>query len=251
MALSTAEPGVGGDPPDLPRHTLSFRPPPPRMFKQNAKRKGRARSDAVLAYRASPLSFMADEDAEEELMDSMSYAEAMPMRMAKEGLATATSSALGGAVPPRVELESNQAAEVVSSLTSATFVVPHRTTLKSSSGYGSHKVGIVTLPFEPVWEYKVVPRGRENAYLTMNCTNDSKYTLLPGQIKVYLDGTFVTTSNLQITPPGGSLHLSFGIDEGIQVKTEPDRVEEGRTGIVFMEKNSRTVLHRPCTQWVN
>eukprot|EP00958_Prasinococcus_capsulatus_P009979 scaffold970_cov412-Prasinococcus_capsulatus_cf.AAC.9 len=73
---------------------------------------------------------------------------------------------------------------------------------------------------------------------------------LLADMTVYLDGTFVTTSNLQITPPGGSLHLSFGIDEGIQVKTEPDRVEEGRTGIVFMEKNSRTVLHRPCTQWV-
>ena len=46
------------------------------------------------------------------------------------------------------------------------------------------QVTLVSLGLDPVWEYKVVPRGRSNAYLTMNCTNDSPYTLLPGEIKV-------------------------------------------------------------------
>ncbi len=68
--------------------------------------------------------------------------------------------------------------------------------------------------------HKVVPRREPVAYLVGRIEYDGDFTLLPGPVSSYLGSAYVGQGNMALTPPGGELDLSFGVDDRVAVKRE-------------------------------
>ncbi|MDZ7715411.1 MAG: mucoidy inhibitor MuiA family protein [Balneolaceae bacterium] len=100
----------------------------------------------------------------------------------------------------------------------------------SIKGDGSRKtVTVQKHALEADYRYYAIPKEQEEAYLTAQLTDWEELNLLPGQMNLYFDQTFVGRSTLQPSTPGDTLMFSLGKDNAITVERE--RVKE------FSEKN--------------
>ena len=80
--------------------------------------------------------------------------------------------------------------EVKEGITSTTFEIARRSTVKSDNT--EHKVSICQINLKPKFEYTSVPKLVAHAFLKAKVTNDSNYALLPGPANVFLDNNFLT-----------------------------------------------------------
>ena len=80
-------------------------------------------------------------------------------------------------------------------------------------------------------EYLTVPKRLATAYLTAKVINTSDFPLLAGQMNVFLDDTFVATSELRSVMSGEKFDLALGADEGISVKHKRVRKFTEDTGL--------------------
>jgi uncharacterized protein (TIGR02231 family) len=108
------------------------------------------------------------------------------------------------------------AATVESGATSASFKIA--TAVNIPSDGSTQKVPITQVQLAAKPEYLTVPKRQTTAFLTSKVTNTSEFPLLAGAMNVFLDGTFVATSNLRTVMPGEQYDLALGADEGISVK---------------------------------
>lgn len=100
----------------------------------------------------------------------------------------------------------------------------------SIKGDGSRKtVTVQEHDLEADYRYYAIPKEQKKAYLTAQLTDWEDLNLLPGQMNLYFNQTFVGRSNLQPATPGDTLMFSLGKDNAITVERE--RVKE------FSEKN--------------
>ncbi|MBI5382308.1 MAG: mucoidy inhibitor MuiA family protein [Opitutae bacterium] len=109
-----------------------------------------------------------------------------------------------------------QIATVEGATTSATFKIPTAVTLAADNS--TQKVGIATVKLKANLQYQSAPKLRETAFLSAYVTNSSDYPLLAGAANVFLDDTFIATSNLKTVMPGEKFDLALGADEGIAIK---------------------------------
>ncbi|HKE15778.1 MAG TPA: DUF4139 domain-containing protein [Kofleriaceae bacterium] len=65
--------------------------------------------------------------------------------------------------------------------------------------------------------YVVVPRESTEVFRTATVENPLGSPLLPGPVDVYLDGDFLLTSRVELTPPRGKLSVGLGVEQGIKV----------------------------------
>jgi len=73
--------------------------------------------------------------------------------------------------------------------------------------------------FESKFNYLTLPKLNEFVYLTAKIKNSSEFPLLPGQISIFKDNSFVSKSHLQeLVTPDEEFELSLGVDEAIKVK---------------------------------
>jgi uncharacterized protein (TIGR02231 family) len=81
-----------------------------------------------------------------------------------------------------------------------------------------HKVSLINKDLPAEFSYSTVPKLTPYAYLKAEVKNESEFSLLPGRSNIYLDNSFVTSSDFSLVAPGEKFKTSLGIDEGMQVK---------------------------------
>lgn len=130
---------------------------------------------------------------------------------------TMTSDAVGSAASaPEIREADLAAATLEAGATSASFKIATAATIPSDGT--AQKVPIASARFAANPEYLTVPKRQQTAFLTAKVVNSSDFPLLAGAMNVFLDGTFVATSQLRTVMAGEKFDLALGADEGISVK---------------------------------
>jgi uncharacterized protein (TIGR02231 family) len=145
--------------------------------------------------------------------------------------AVGAGGAIGGAQP---EAAPAPAEETVAALESApfeaTFDVPGRVTV---AGNGDVKRVLLTSEdIEPTLSSRTVPKLEASAYLYAKIKIAKGTPLLPGQVFLFRDGTFVGTGDMPLLPPGEEHDLGFGVDDQIKVKHAVLEEKRGETGLI-------------------
>jgi uncharacterized protein (TIGR02231 family) len=128
-----------------------------------------------------------------------------------------------------------QVAQLESGGYQATFVVPGRASVPPD---GSAKVvALSSRSSEPVLAVKAVPVQDETAYLEAAFINEEDAPLLPGDVALTRDGTYVGRGRLKLVAPGDRVELGFGADDRVKVSRVAVRKRETEPGWVG---NTRT-----------
>lgn len=107
------------------------------------------------------------------------------------------------------------AATIEAGATSASFRVASPSSVPSDGT--AQKVPIMTARLGATPEYLTVPKRQATAFLTAKVVNGTDLPLLAGAMNVFLDDTFVATSQLRTVMAGEKFDLALGADEGIAV----------------------------------
>ncbi|MEW6495947.1 MAG: mucoidy inhibitor MuiA family protein [Cyanobacteriota bacterium] len=84
-----------------------------------------------------------------------------------------------------------------------------------------HRTTIFNEDFPCRAEYIALPQQLNLAYLQVTMTNPSTgVTLLSGKVNIFLDNTFVGTTQLGNISPSQEFKLNLGIDEGLKIQRE-------------------------------
>ena len=194
LKLSTARPSDGASAPPLDTLTVDFEPPP------------------------RPVA-----------------AAAPPMLRAKRAVANADGdAALERQAAPVAAAETAEIGEAVAQLDSApfeaTFEVPGRNTI---AGTGEPKrVLLMTEEVEPDLFTRSVPKLEPAAYLYAKLKLAKGMPLLPGQVYLFRDGTFVGSADIPLLPPGEEHDLGFGVDDLVKVKHVVVEEKRGESGLI-------------------
>jgi len=188
LTLSTARPALGGAAPTLYTWQLD-------VFNPIALREQeeRARRDEMKKYKA--------------------MRENAPAVMAAGAVNMQT---LTSEPPPELRDAGMAVATIESGATSASFKIGAPASVPSDNSPQRVPITAAKLAADP--EYLTVPKRQAIAYLTSKVVNSSEFPLLAGAMNVFLDGTFVATSNLRTVMSGEKFDLALGADEGISVK---------------------------------
>ena len=166
------------------------------------------------------------------------------MEMAREQAAAEVAqdslAAPGGGAPaapsPPEPIEERQAAVTIAPF-EAMFAVPGRVTV---AGTGEAKrVVLASEQFEPALSCRTVPKVDPKAYLYAKLTLAKGTPLLPGQVYLFRDGTFVGTSTIPLLSPGEEHDLGFGLDDQVKVRHAVVEEKRGESGLI---STSRTDL---------
>jgi uncharacterized protein (TIGR02231 family) len=122
----------------------------------------------------------------------------------------------GGIAADEVRDATQATATLEAAVTSASFKIAASASVASDNS--PQKVPIATVALKAAPEYLTVPKRQTTAFLTAKVINTSDFPLLSGAMNVFLDGTFVATSNLRTVMAGEKFDLALGADEGISVK---------------------------------
>jgi len=208
IALSTAAPSLGGEPPKLYPLHLEFEDVSVRAAQAPTSARGFARRTSIAAEMDQEARETARREREKE-KEKKPQVNVMTSKVQNQG-------------------------------TSATYHIDRKSTIASDNK--PHKVTIAKTSVDAVMEYVVVPAKSENAYLKAKATNTTAYQLLEGDMNVFMDGLFVTTSKLQRTNPGEEFQLYLGIDSGVRVEVKPTARQEEPPGL-FKTKMTKTMKY--------
>lgn len=144
----------------------------------------------------------------------------MPTVAEMEGFSKARTSRYSGAAPLQESALAVDATTAQATLeagtTSASFKIATAASVPSDNS--QQKIPITSTKLDAAPEYLTVPKTQTTAFLTSKVTNTSDFPLIAGALNVFLDGTFVATSQLATVMPGEKFDLALGADEGISVK---------------------------------
>lgn len=206
LALSTARPSAGAAAPDLQTQTVDFEPEykpvptaAPAPMRQDPGRLSKYKSDGAANEAA-----MAEADA-------VAAVDAPP--------------------PPSepVVAEEVQSTAIVAPF-EATYAVPGKATIPGTGE--AKRVVLATDQSEPQLSVRTVPKADTNAYLYAKLKFDKGTPLLPGQVYLFRDGTFVGTGQVPLLAAGDEHDLGFGIDDQLKVKHAVLEEKRGETGLI-------------------
>ncbi|KAG6819621.1 hypothetical protein H0H93_010112 [Arthromyces matolae] len=103
---------------------------------------------------------------------------------------------------------------------SATFQVPGEITIPSDGN--PHKVTVTELDLEAEMSWVAVPKVEGGkVHLKAKVKNASEYTFVPGVGNVYVDGSFISRSDVPLVSPQETFDCPLGLDPSIRVKYHP------------------------------
>jgi uncharacterized protein (TIGR02231 family) len=137
--------------------------------------------------------------------------------------ATEAPASMAAAVPPQIAA-SERPATLESGAFQATYQVPGRL---SVPGDGTPKSFVLSSRgITPTTTIKTVPALDPTAFVEGHFTNDDDAPILPGDVRVRRDGTFVGRGHVGLVPPGDALDVGFGADDKVKVTRLPVRRKE-------------------------
>jgi len=101
------------------------------------------------------------------------------------------------------------------SATSTQFGIPRKATILSD--HKPHKVTISVLELKGAFSYVSIPKLSPHAFLRSKSTNPTDYPFLAGKANVFVDDTFVASSQIKATNPAEELTLYLGADASVVV----------------------------------
>ncbi|CAJ0590689.1 unnamed protein product [Cylicocyclus nassatus] len=214
LVLSTAQPCLGGNIPELAvLEAILYRPPPPPVPAPTSLQRGGAMRHMMLRKSAAPRT-TSSSSAEEECGASLDMA-AMAPRMAE--VAPTGQHAL-----------------------STEFVIAKPAAIPSDGA--EHKVTIGIVDLSPQMVHQCVPSKNASAFLTALAVNNSKLPFLPGDATVYLNNSFVSKTSLKSVSPGEKFFCSLGVDTALRIEYKP--VKKYHEEVGYINKNSSTVYEQ-------
>ncbi|KAF9532401.1 hypothetical protein CPB83DRAFT_847799 [Crepidotus variabilis] len=111
---------------------------------------------------------------------------------------------------------------------SATFSVPGLLSIPSDDA--GHNVTIVKLSLEATMSWLCVPKKDSRVHLKAKIKNASEYTLLPGNSSVYVDGSFISKSDVPLVSPEESFDCPLGLDPSVRVTYHPRGKKVSQSG---------------------
>ncbi len=193
LALSTARPEIGGAQPDLSPWYLSFY------------------DNRPAARAAAPVS-------------AAPPASGAPNQMFSEAATEAPASEDKAA--PDITATS---ATVSSGAIAVMFNIAGTASIASDNT--SHRVAIMTKAFAAVFRYSAAPKLSQHAYLKAKVVNDTDFPFLPGATKVFLDGSFIANSSIDLVAPAEEFWTYLGVDEGVKVDYKLVKVYQDAQGV--------------------
>ncbi len=207
LKLSTARPGLGGRHPDLDAWRIDEDRPRVRAGRAQQVNRYARDYDVETGQRTAPV--VRPRDWEE-----VSLGVALEAEPAMETRGTST-SIQGTAVVFEVDGTSDIASDNV-----------------------EHRVAVSSLEVKAHFRYSCVPKLDKYVYLKAQGRNNAEYPLLPGKANVFLDGSYVATSELELVVPGEDFWAFLGTDESVKVDYKVLNKHESREGFT-----GKTVRH--------
>lgn len=128
-----------------------------------------------------------------------------------------------------VEAEVAQASVETSGAT-VTYLIPDSVSIPPDGAL--HKVSVAQFSLPPRLDYVATPKLAEAVYRRVRLTNDSPYTLLPGQASLFAGDEFIGVTPLEMTAPQGEIELFLGVEDRIKIERELKRREVSKQLIV-------------------
>jgi len=126
-----------------------------------------------------------------------------------------------------------------------------RRLFKIASDNKPHKVPIMESNFQLEFQY-IVHAKSPYAYLKAKAINNTQYQFLEGEMNVFMDEYFITTSKLQQTVPGDNINMYLGVDPGIKVNIKPVFKQDTTVGSgIFLPKKYLTQTVNRTTEIIN
>ena len=111
--------------------------------------------------------------------------------------------------------------EVIEYSTSVDFEVSEPYTIPSNGK--EYSINLQNHPLPATYEYRIVPKANEKAYLQAFVTQWEQYQLLTGEANLFFEGAFLGKSLLDTRYVQDTLTLDLGRDQGISVQREEVR----------------------------
>lgn len=106
------------------------------------------------------------------------------------------------------------------------------------------KLLVMEQEFDSEFNYLTLPKLNKYVYLTAKITNTSEFPLLPGQISIFKDNSFVSKSHLtELVTPDEKFELSLGVDESIKVKHKLKKQFGDEKGLFNKSKVTQYAYH--------
>jgi uncharacterized protein (TIGR02231 family) len=83
---------------------------------------------------------------------------------------------------------------------------------------------------------RTVPKRDQKAYLYAKMTMARGTPILPGQVALFRDATFVGNGRLPLLAPGEEHELGFGVDDAVRVRHAIAEEKRAETGIITSSK---------------
>lgn len=109
-------------------------------------------------------------------------------------------------------------ATVSDTLTASLFEIPAQQTIKNDNQSARVPVGLTDL--KVAFRHSAVPKLVPAVFLKAKAINSSEWALLPGTAQVFLDGNFVSSTQLELIPVGSEFWTFLGTDNQVSVKRE-------------------------------
>eukprot|EP00759_Apiculatamorpha_spiralis_P045231 PhF_6_TR42108/c0_g1_i1/m.63578 len=199
VELSTASPNIGGNAPELEPWRVS-------------KSYYNAFAKSAAPRRSAPM------------MQQMMNAYVPEMDMAMESLCEdATLSVASAAVNTKA--------------TSVFFSIAGLQNVKSDGS--ESKVTVFQQEFPAHFRYSCVPKLTTHAYLKAKAINATECPMLPGDVNVFLDNNFVSTSKMDLVPPGTDFWVFLGVDDSVAVSHKLLNKKSTQEGNILSGKKVR------------
>jgi uncharacterized protein (TIGR02231 family) len=205
LALSTARPGAGTAAPELQPVTIDYEPdaPPPRPVSAPA-----AGATRTMSQEAAKLAGDRAEIDEDRKMRAKSAPE-----------------------PKQIEEVS---AKVETQAFQAIYAIAGRVTVPTTGE--AKRVQIDDSQLDPALTVRTVPKRDQKAYLYAKVTVARGTPILPGQVSLFRDTTFVGNGRLPLLAPGEEHELGFGVDDAVRVRHAVSEEKRAESGIITSSK---------------
>jgi uncharacterized protein (TIGR02231 family) len=98
------------------------------------------------------------------------------------------------------------------------------------------RVQIDEMRLDPALTVRAVPKREQKAYLYARITVAIGTPLLPGEVSLFRDNTFVGNGRVPLLAPGEEHELGFGVDDAVRVRYAVAEEKRGETGIITASK---------------